>query len=65
MGVLNVQRCKEAKEAGAKKAYRKLTLQYHPDKHQQDKDKFEAIFKVLSNAWERYKTSHRITGGDE
>jgi len=46
----------EAKDKfkAAKKAYRKLSRQYHPDK----KGKKES-FQDLANAWERFKTVHK------
>ena len=54
----------ENKDAGAKKEYRKLTLMYHPDKHQNEKERYERIFKKLGSAWERFKTMRNIVGGD-
>ena len=50
--------------AGAKKAYLKLTLQYHPDKHPNSQPKNEAIFKVLQKAWDQTKQLYRMTGGE-
>lgn len=49
---------------GAKRAYRKMTLLYHPDKHQKEAKKYEAIFKVFQQAWAAFKLRHRIVGGD-
>ena len=51
--------------AGAMKAYLKLTLQYHPDKHPNSQPKNEAIFKVLQKAWEQTKQRYRMTTGGE
>ena len=50
-------------ENGAKKAYRKFTLQYHPDKHPSNIKKHEAIFKVLQQAWQAFKLRRNIAGG--
>ena len=52
---------KNAKDADIKKAYRKLTLQYHPDKNQGDeaaKQKFHDVadaYEMLSNNDKRRK----------
>lgn len=52
---------KNAKDADIKKAYRKLTLQYHPDKNQGDdaaKQKFHDVadaYEVLSDKDKRRK----------
>lgn len=59
-----VQGYNEQGDAGAKRAYRKLTLMYHPDKHLNEQSKYTRIFKVLSNTWQQYKTKHNIVGGD-
>ena len=47
--ILDVPR--EADEAAIKRAYRKLAMQYHPDKNKGDK-KAEAKFKEISAAYE-------------
>jgi DnaJ domain/Type III restriction enzyme, res subunit len=36
---------------GARKAYLKLAIKYHPDKHLNSPEKNQAIFKVLQKAW--------------
>ena len=44
-----------AREASAdeiKKAFRKLALQWHPDRHKKDKAKAEEEFKKVSEAYE-------------
>jgi superfamily II DNA or RNA helicase len=48
---------------GAQKEYRKLTLQYHPDKHPGQNKKYEKIFKVLSSTWSEFKIQQNIAGG--
>jgi len=50
---------------GAKKAYYKLTMKYHPDKHPSSPVKNDAIFKELQKAWDKTKTQYGITGGWE
>jgi len=42
---------RSAKAADIKKAYRKLAVQYHPDKHPNDEEK-KAKFQEISNAYE-------------
>lgn len=42
---------KEAKKAEMKKAYRKLAMQFHPDRNPDDKDA-ESRFKEAAEAWE-------------
>ena len=46
--------------------YRKLTLQYHPDKHHTPiaKVRAEAAFKVLGASWTAFKARTGIAGGD-
>ena len=48
------------------KAYRKLTLLYHPDKHHTEiaKKRAEAAFKVLGSAWDKFKARQGIAGGE-
>jgi DnaJ-class molecular chaperone len=48
--VLGVE--KTAQDADIKKAYRKLALQWHPDKNPEDKDTAEKKFKQIAQAYE-------------
>ena len=50
--VLGVKR--DASEAEIKKAYRKLAMEYHPDRHahERDKEKAEVKFKEITEAYE-------------
>jgi len=41
-----------AEEAVVKKAYRKLVLKWHPDKHPEDRDKAEEMIRAINNAYE-------------
>mgnify|MGYP001316632967 CR=1 FL=1 len=47
--ILGVNRTADDKEL--KKAYRKLALKWHPDKHSENKDKAESEFKKISEAY--------------
>ena len=48
--ILGVKR--DATEKEIKKAYRKLALQWHPDKHKEDKEIAEEKFKEIAEAYE-------------
>lgn len=48
--ILNVS--KDASEDDLKKAYRKLALKWHPDRHKDDKEQAEKKFKDISEAYE-------------
>ena len=48
--ILGVKR--DATEKEIKKAYRKLALQWHPDKHKEDKEVAEEKFKEIAEAYE-------------
>ncbi|KAJ1798511.1 Molecular chaperone (DnaJ super) [Coemansia sp. RSA 2399] len=48
--ILNVS--KEASDDELKKAYRKLALKWHPDRHKENKEKAEREFKDISEAYE-------------
>jgi curved DNA-binding protein CbpA len=43
---------KNATDSEIKKAYRKLAIKWHPDKHQNNKSKAEENFKIISHAYE-------------
>ncbi|KAI9501616.1 hypothetical protein BX070DRAFT_236505 [Coemansia spiralis] len=49
-GILGVS--KDANEEELKKAYRKLALKWHPDRHKDDKETAEKKFKDISEAYE-------------
>lgn len=49
-GVLEVD--KEANDATIKKAYRKLVLQWHPDKHAEDRELAEEKIRLVNDAYE-------------
>lgn len=42
----------DASQKEIKKAYRKLALQWHPDKNKDEKEKAEEMFQKISNAYE-------------
>ncbi len=48
--ILNVS--KDATKDDVKRAYKMLSLSYHPDKHQHEKDIYVEIFKIISDAKE-------------
>lgn len=48
--ILGVDRT--ANESELKKAYRKLAIKWHPDKNQDNKEKAEENFKIISHAYE-------------
>ncbi len=54
--VLGVAR--DSSDSDIKKAYRKLAIQYHPDKNQGDKEA-EEKFKEISGAFEILKDSEK------
>jgi len=41
-----------ASEAEIKRAYRKLSLQWHPDRHRENKEKAEEMFMLISRAYQ-------------
>lgn len=64
-GVLGVE--SGAEEAAIKKAYRKLVLQWHPDKHPADRDEAEVkirqindAYETLSNPFKRQQYDHQV-----
>lgn len=55
---------KDASEAEIKKAYRKLAMEWHPDKHKGDK-KAEEKFKEINKAYETLIDSQKRAGYDQ
>jgi uncharacterized coiled-coil DUF342 family protein len=53
----------QADPASIKKAYRRLTLEYHPDKHPEATRDYEHRFKNLQQAWTAIKARYGIQGG--
>jgi hypothetical protein len=53
----------QADPATIRKAYRRLTLEYHPDKHPEAARDYEHRFKNLQQAWTGIKTRYGIQGG--
>lgn len=47
---------KNASQDDIKKAWKKLTLQWHPDKHPDDKEKAEQVIKLINWAYDQLKT---------
>lgn len=42
-----------------KKAYRKLAQEYHPDKHLNEKDRYDVLFKQVNNAYQAVHKHHK------
>ncbi|MCH92029.1 DnaJ-like subfamily B member 4-like, partial [Trifolium medium] len=61
--VLNVGR--NATDDDPKKAYRKLTMRWHPDENPTDKKEAEAKFKKISEAYEVLSDPHKRTTYDQ
>ena len=43
---------KDASDAEIKKAFKKMSLQYHPDKNKDDPEKAKERFQKIANAYE-------------
>jgi len=51
--------CRDANEGEIRKAYRKLALQWHPDKNQNNKEEAEKMFKLISEAYDVLSDSQK------
>ncbi len=63
MGMLQIAYSVDRNPATAKKAYLKLSLKYHPDKHPDSPADNTHRFKNLQQAWTKFKLANRIQGG--